>query len=202
MAASKGTESKERSDPSRSSRHVDDRFYARIVDDYRYWAEPAGPSSPDLNAACESLLLHEAWLLDEGRFEDWLDLFTGDCLYWVPITPGGGEPRHEVTQAFDDRRRLEDRVYWLRSGYVWGQIPPSRTRHLVSNVQVLRGGDDDDLRVRSNFVVYETRPGRQRALPGWYGHRLRRVEDSWKIVMKQVNLIDSEQAHELMTIIL
>lgn len=195
-------ETQDRSDTSRFSYHVDDRFYERIADDSRYWAEPAPPAPPDLKAACEAFLVHEAWLLDEARFEDWLDLFTADCLYWIPITPGGGEPRGEVTQAFDDRRRLEDRVYWLRSGLVWSQIPPSRTRRLLSNIEVLGVGHDDEVRVRSNFVVHEMRPGRQRVLPGWYGHRLRRVDDAWKIVMKQVNLISSEQGHELMTIIL
>jgi len=30
-------------------------------------------------------------VVDSGRFEEWLDLFTVDCLYWVPtVTADGG----------------------------------------------------------------------------------------------------------------
>src|SRR5260370_33301091 len=28
--------------------------------------------------------IHEAWLLDERRFKEWLDLFTGDVLDFMP----------------------------------------------------------------------------------------------------------------------
>lgn len=188
-------------DTSRFSHHVDDRFYARLVDDCRIWAQSSRPMARELRAECEAFLVKEAWLLDEGRLEEWLELFSADCAYWIPSTAGGGEPRREVTLGFDDRRRLEDRVYWLRSGYVWSQIPPSRTRRMVTNVEVVQEGGDE-VWVRSNFAIHEMRPGRQRTLPGWYGHRLRRCGDTWTIVVKQVNLVDSDQGHEVMTIVL
>src|SRR2546427_727134 len=28
--------------------------------------------------------IHEAWLLDERKFKEWLDLFTDDVLYFMP----------------------------------------------------------------------------------------------------------------------
>jgi 3-phenylpropionate/cinnamic acid dioxygenase small subunit len=201
MASPAGIENPDLGDTSRFSYHVDDGFYARLLEDCRLWSQPAAPAPRELAEECEAFLFTEAWLLDEGRLEEWLELFTPDCAYWIPTTPGGGEPRTEVTLGFDDRRRLEDRVYWLRSGYVWSQIPPSRTRRVVGNVQVV-GEGQGEVRVRSNFVIHEVRAGRQRILSGWYGHRLRRMGHTWKIAVKQVNLIDSDQAHEVMTIVL
>src|SRR5262245_51119763 len=41
-------------------------------------------------AECEQLLILEARLLDEARFDDWLALFTPDAWYWVPSQPGQG----------------------------------------------------------------------------------------------------------------
>ena len=118
-------------DFSRVSAYLDltsTRRLAAHVAEARRARRPAGP---EVRAAAEALLHREARLLDEGRLEDWLELFVPECLYWMPMTPGGGDPTSEVTLAFDDRRRLEDRVSWLRSAYIWSQIPRSRTRRMI-----------------------------------------------------------------------
>ena len=120
----------------------------------------------------EAFLAHEARLIDEGRFNDWLELFSPDCLYWVPITPGGGDPRREVSHAFDDCRRLTDRVYWLRTGLAFSQIPQSRTRRVIGNVEVLDEPGSGLRFIRSNFIVNEFRAGVAKTYTGWYGHVL------------------------------
>ncbi|MGH9216581.1 MAG: aromatic-ring-hydroxylating dioxygenase subunit beta, partial [Acidimicrobiales bacterium] len=70
-----------------------------------------------------------------------------------------------------------------------------------SNVEAAWGASDDELRVRSNFVVWEFRVGVQRPLAGWYAHLLRRDDRGWRIALKQVNLIDSEYRHENLTVV-
>ena len=55
------------------------------------------------------LMEREARLLDQLRYDDWLAMYTAECIYWVPSTPGAGDPRREISVMFDDRRRLEDR---------------------------------------------------------------------------------------------
>jgi benzoate/toluate 1,2-dioxygenase beta subunit len=188
-------------DPSRVSAYVDPGFYERLAAHVAELDEPAAPVASDVRAAAEGLLFREARLLDEGRLEDWLDLFVPECLYWMPMTPGGGDPTSEVTLAFDDRRRLEDRVAWLRSAYIWSQIPRSRTRRTLSNVEVTAAQAGGELLVRSNFVLYDVRPGYSATLPGWTAHRLRAGDDGWRIAVKQVNLLDSDQAHANLSII-
>jgi 3-phenylpropionate/cinnamic acid dioxygenase small subunit len=192
----------DRADTSRYSYYVDEDFYRRLVDGFRRWDEEWRPVDRSTRDTVEELLIQEAWLLDEGRFEEWGELLTADCIYWVPITPGGGEPHREATLAFDDRRRLEDRIYWLRTGLVWGQIPPSRTSRMVSNINASWGPDDDTLWVRSNVIIWEFRAGLQRALAGRYAHGLRREDGALKIAVKRIDLIDSEHGHENLTIIL
>src|SRR5205814_5944535 len=100
----------------------------------------------------EGFLYHEAQLLDERRFEEWLELFTDDALYWVP--EGEEEdPVRRVSIAYDDRRRLHERVLRLQSGFAYAQDPPSRTCHLVGNVRVQEA--DGELDVASSLIVAE-----------------------------------------------
>ena len=135
----------------------------------------------------------EARILDENRFEDWLAIYAGECTYWVPGTAGGGDPRREIAIAFDDRRRLEDRVYRLGTGIAWSQAPASRTVRLVSNLEAYLTDDQAIVMLRSNFVISEFRAGETRIWSGWTGHRLRRRDEGWEVLVKQVNLIDHDQ---------
>ncbi len=182
-------------DPSRSSWYVDEAYYRALVEDFSDWQrdERAEPD-PALRDRCRALLEREARLLDQGRFEDWLALYAPECLYWVPGTPGGGDPRREVALAFDDRRQLESRIYRLRTGYAWSQVPQSRTVHLIANVEVFRTEAAAVWMVRSNFLISEFRAGERGTLAGWYGHRLAERDGRLEILVKQANLIDCDQS--------
>lgn len=187
-------------DTSSFSYHIDEDWYADLDRFRALFAEDWPAATVDELHAAQSFLVREARLIDDGRFNDWLDLFAGDGLYWVPVTAGGGDPRREVSHAFDDHRRLTDRVYWLRTGLAYSQLPPSRTRRLVSNVETFEDLDDTRL-IRSNFVIHEYRAGIAKTYVGWYGHVVREAADGWAIRMKMVNLIDSDQYHENLTLV-
>ncbi|HSM19224.1 MAG TPA: aromatic-ring-hydroxylating dioxygenase subunit beta, partial [Hyphomicrobiales bacterium] len=114
-------------DPSLTSHYVGNEFYEKLVADFADWRrEERESDDPALRDSCRRLLEREARLLEELRLDDWLALYAPECLYWVPTTPDGGDPRREVAVAFDDRRRLEDRVYRLQLAHAWSQRPPSR----------------------------------------------------------------------------
>src|SRR2546421_4487711 len=174
--------------------YVDDRFYSDLVASFSDWQRPElEVRDPAVRDECRALLEREARLLDEGRFTEWLALYAEQCIVWVPAAEKAGDPRREVTVFFDDRRRLEDRIYRLGTGKAWSQVPPSRTVRLVSNVEAFRTVERTVLMVRSNFVITEFRAGETRTLAGWCGHRLRRRQVGWEIEVKQVNLIDRDQ---------
>ena len=83
---------------------------------------------------CEQFLEHEARLLDEAKFDDWLALFTADAWYWVPSEPDQANPHDTVSLIYDDRRLLETRVRRLASPRMYSQEPRSRTSRIVANV--------------------------------------------------------------------
>jgi benzoate/toluate 1,2-dioxygenase beta subunit len=190
-------------DPSRFSYYVTDAWYADLVADYTDWqTEERAIHDVAERDLFRRLLEQEARLLDRLLFEDWLALFAPECGYWVPSTPDAGDPRREIAVMFDDRRRLEDRVYRLRTGYAWSQAPSSRTSRIVANVEVFRCKTDDQRMVRSNFLISEFWDGDTRTLAGWAGHRFRNIDGAWKISAKQVNLINCDQCIRNPSIIL
>src|SRR5512147_1477489 len=108
--------------------YVHDRFYGNLVAAFSHWARPElEVSDAKVRDECRALLEREARLLDEGRYEDWLALYVEQCAVWVPASEKAGDPRREVAIFFDDRQRLEDRIFRLRTGKAWSQVPPSRT---------------------------------------------------------------------------
>jgi benzoate/toluate 1,2-dioxygenase beta subunit len=190
-------------DPSRHSYYVSDAFYRELIADFTGWQDDARAVA-DLAERDRSrmLLEREARLLDQLRYDDWLALYTAECIYWVPSTPGAGDPRREISVMFDDRRRLEDRIYRFRTGYAWSQAPASRTVRLITNVEVFATARDDARMLRSNFLISEFWGDETRVLTGWAGHRVVRDGEAWKIQAKQVNLIDCDQSIRNPSIIL
>jgi benzoate/toluate 1,2-dioxygenase beta subunit len=179
---------------SRHSYYVTDQLYSELLSDYSEWtSEDRAIADIAERDRFRRLLEREARLLDELRYEEWLELFMAECVYWIPATPGGGDPRREVTVTFDDRRRLEDRIFRLRTGYAWSQAPASRTSRIVANVEVYSGARDDQRMVRSTFLISEFWDGGTRVLSGWNGHRYRLVDGVWLISAKQVNLLNCDQ---------
>jgi 3-phenylpropionate/cinnamic acid dioxygenase small subunit len=190
-------------DPSVSSYYVSDAFYRKLVDDFADWqTDEAEVTDLALRDSCRRLLEKEARLLDQDRLGDWLALYAPECLYWVPATPHGGDPRREIAVCFDDRRRLEDRLFRLDNEFAWSQKPRSRTARLVGNVTVYATADDGEVMVRSTFYTSEFQAGDWRKYTGWYGHRLRDKGDGWEILVKQVNLIDCDQNLRNLSVIL
>jgi benzoate/toluate 1,2-dioxygenase beta subunit len=180
-------------DPSTSSYYVTDAFYRALVAQFSNWQRDelviADAAERD---RFRMLVEREARLLDQLAFDEWLAMYAPECIYWVPATPEAGDPRREVAISFDDRRRMEDRIFRLRTGYAWSQAPKSRTVRMVSNVEVFAGSEGARM-VRSNFLISEFRPDGVRFLSGWCGHRFVADSDRWLIAVRQVNLIDCDQ---------
>jgi 3-phenylpropionate/cinnamic acid dioxygenase small subunit len=183
--------------------YVTDALYRELIANFSDWQDDARTvTDPAARDTFRMLLEREARLLDQLRYEDWLALYTAQCIYWVPSTPNAGDPRREIAVMFDDRRRLEDRIYRLRTGFAWSQAPASRTVRLITNVEAFLTAREDVRMLRSNFLISEFWGDETRILTGWSGHRVVRKEGAWKIQAKQVNLLDCDQSIRNPSIIL
>lgn len=152
----------------------------------------------ELRRQVEDFLYLEAELLDDRKLREWLDLFTDDARYWMPLRHNPFERPADLTEELskpgegyyfdDDKKSLKIRVERVYAKNAWAEIPPSRTRHFVSNVRVKRD-DGSELEVRSNFLVYRTRMETDQDM--FVGERqdlLRRVNGSFKIARRTIIL--------------
>jgi benzoate/toluate 1,2-dioxygenase beta subunit len=148
----------------------------------------------------ETLLIQEAHLLDDYEFEQWLALFSAECLYWLPTIDG--DPEVEPSLIYDDRVRLEERIYRITATRAHAQDPLSRTIHNISNVDVTNI-ESGTARVRCNLLIVELRPGdatqigiaQQRIMAGQAEYLFVQEstdEPKWLIKQKKVKLIDRD----------
>lgn len=153
------------------------------------------PSALELQHDIEQFLFMEARLLDDGQFDEWLDLFTEDCRYWMPVRETAmalaDSVRGERDLAIfdDDKNFLRARVSRLtKTPMAHAEQPRSRTRHLVSNVSIV-DCDGADISVVANLLVYQSRLERTEST--FVGHRrdvLRRTEHGWRIARRTIVL--------------
>ena len=150
----------------------------------------------------EEFLFREAQLLDERLYEEWLELFTPDGIYWIPIDEKAN-PDLEPSIIYDDEQERRLRVYQILHQPHYAQMPPSRTVHAVSNLMV---GDevDGEVPVFCNLALFEIRQGNprqlglgdQRTFAARCEYKLRRVGPQGSIAMslKKVVLINRDTA--------
>jgi benzoate/toluate 1,2-dioxygenase beta subunit len=152
-------------------------------------------------AAVEEFLVHEARLLDERRFRDWMELFAEDGTYWVPAVPDQESPLDQASLFYDDRDLMRTRVERLEHPRIHVQTPPSRTAHLVGNVIVEQVDTaKGEVLVGSTVIMVEYRDEAQRVFAGRQHHRLRHEGASFLIVQKRVDLINCDSAFEPMAV--
>lgn len=179
------------------SSYVNQCFYDWLVEfsnDLRHSTDRCtAPADIATERAITHLVTQECRLLDDQHFDRWLTLYDDHCAYWIPAERDAADPRQKVTLEFHDRRRLIDRVARLGTGLAYSQWPASRTSRVCGGLEIWPADDQNqEWRVRCNFMMAEHQVDHIRTLAGWYGFALRRYADDWKIVVKQVNLLDCD----------
>lgn len=149
----------------------------------------------------ELFLIHEARLLDERRFREWMNLFTEDGSYWVPAVPNQQSPFNQASLFYDDRQLMKTRIERLEHPLIHVQSPPSNTVHLVGNVTIESRDDArGEVVIASSVIMTEYRQDTQRIFAGRQAHRLRREGDAWRIVQKRVDLANCQSAFEAIAV--
>jgi 3-phenylpropionate/cinnamic acid dioxygenase small subunit len=162
--------------------------------------DAAGVSGID-RTPFELFLIHEAALLDQRRYRDWMALFTEDGTYWVPSVPNQESPFDQASLFYDDRELMKTRIERLEHPRIHVQTPPSRTAHLIGNTMVESAdAAAGEYVVGSTFIMVEYRDDRQRVFAGRQQHRLRRAGTGFRIVQKRVDLINCDSAFEAMAV--
>lgn len=148
----------------------------------------------DLQAEVTDIIFREATLLDRREWEDWLETYTEDAVYWVPAWKSEEEttddPENQLNLIYlKGRGRLEDRVFRIESGDSYASVPLDRTVHVIGTV-VVGEPRDDSITATANWVVHTFGKKGASTRGGMYDFDLRRVGGALKIARKKITLID------------
>jgi phthalate 3,4-dioxygenase subunit beta len=125
--------------------------------------EPALPFDDPRHLAAHRFLVEEAAILDAGDWTAWLGLLAADIRYVMPVRvttvrDTGYDARADMAHFDEDRYAIEKRVQRLLTEHAWTEDPPSRTRHLVTNVRTFAGDDaGETVRAESSVLLFRSR---------------------------------------------
>ena len=132
-------------------------------------------------------VLAETRLLDEQRWDEWFALWAEDGRYWVPLSPDQTDPLGHNSLAYEDYLLLRLRVERLKES-PFSQHPPSRCQHVLQTPEVL-GVQEGLCVVRTPFLYMEVHGDGQQVHAGVATHQLRERGESFRIVLKRVDLV-------------
>jgi 3-phenylpropionate/cinnamic acid dioxygenase small subunit len=166
----------------------------------------------ELRHTVEDFFYFEAELLDDRRLREWLDLLADDVHYWMPIRQNLLERPADVNDELskpgeayyfnDTKKTLNVRVERFYKRNAWAEMPPSRTRHLISNIRI-KQDSGLELEVHSNFLCYRSRMEKdQDIFVGTRHDLLRRDSSNFKIARRMIILDQASLAAKNISVFL
>jgi len=184
---------------ARAKRKAAKRAPARKAPARKALARKAAP--PAGNGASlgeiEQLLYRQADFLDQRRWDDFIELFAEDGVYWMPASPEQTTGEGMPSIFYEDRNLMRVRMKRVTHPHAWSQVPDWGTNHVVSNVMIER----EDKRagtvvVRSRFHMMEFRRDETRHFAGSYTHHLKRTRDGWRIGLQRVDMVNGQGVYD------
>src|SRR5438034_790956 len=146
--------------------------------------------------AVEQFLYRQADLLDSKRWQDWIDLFAPDGVYWMPADPSHKHWDGVPSIFAEDRNLMDVRMKRVLHPDAWSQRPMWGTNHVVSNVVIQKASPKGEIEVRSRFHMMELRRDDVRHFAGSYTHHLKKTKDGYRIKLQRVDMTNAQAAYD------
>ena len=144
----------------------------------------------------EQFLYKQSELLDTKRWQDWIDLFAPDGIYWMPPAPEYKTWDGQPAISAEDKNLMAVRMGRVLHPDAWSQRPLWGTNHVVSNVLLEKTSADGDVMVRSRFHMMELRRDDVRHFAGSYMHQLKKTKDGYRIKLQRVDMTNAQAAYD------
>lgn len=135
----------------------------------------------------------EAWMLDQGQYPAWIDLWLPEAIYWMPLNWNQQDPIHETSLLYEDNFMLRLRVERLHGARTFSQKPKSRCHHVLNRPRI-ESLTQDEARIVTQMHYIETRLDDQMLLALTVRHHLKLVEGAIRIAGKRVDILNCDAA--------
>jgi len=158
-------------------------------------AAPAALASADIQREIEQFLYRQSELLDAKLWQDYIDLFADDGVYWMPVTPDQTEWEGSPSIFAEDKYMMEVRMGRVSHPTAWSQVPMWSTSHVIGNV-VIESASEGAWVVRSRFHMMELRRDTVRHFGGTYHHTLVRQNGQLRIKLQRVDMFNAQAPYD------
>ena len=155
-----------------------------------------GASRLQVQHDVEQFLYRQAELLDTKKWQDWIDLFTPDGVYWMPADPAHKHWDGMPAIFAEDKNLMHVRMGRVQHPDAWSQRPLWETNHVVSNVVIRKIAKNGDVEVTSRFHMMELRRDDVRHFAGQYTHQLKKAKGGYKIKLQRVDMVNAQAAYD------
>ncbi len=144
----------------------------------------------------EQFLYRQADCLDRKQWQDWIDLFAPEGIYWMP--PDASYQTWDGQPAIfaEDKNLMTVRMLRMQHPDAWSQRPQWGTNHVVSNVVIRKAAKNGDVEVQSRFHMMEMRRDDIRHFAGSYLHQLRQTKSGYRIKLQRVDMTNAQAAYD------
>jgi len=150
----------------------------------------------DTQHAVEQFLYRQADLLDSKKWQEYIDLFAADGVYWVPADPAHTTWEGMPAIFAEDKNLMAVRMNRVLHPDAWSQRPAWGTNHVVSNVTVDKVAKNGDVIARSRFHMMELRRDDVRHFAGSYTHQLKKTKSGYRIKLQRVDMTNAQAAYD------
>jgi 3-phenylpropionate/cinnamic acid dioxygenase small subunit len=155
-----------------------------------------GAGQPQVQHAVEQFLYRQAELLDGKRWQDYIDLFADDGVYWMPADPAHTHWDGVPAIFAEDKNLMTVRMKRVLHPDAWSQRPLWGTNHVVGNVILQSVSPKGDVVARSRFHMLELRRDNVRHFAGSYVHHLVRAGEGFRIALQRVDMTNAQAAYD------
>jgi 3-phenylpropionate/cinnamic acid dioxygenase small subunit len=157
--------------------------------------KPASVPATDALREIEQLLYRQSELLDNKLWQDYIDLFAEDGVYWMPVAPEQTEWEGSPSIFAEDKHMMEVRMGRVTHPTAWSQAPMWGTSHVIGNV-VIEAEPRGEWVVRSRFHMMELRRDTVRHFGGTYRHTLIREHGQLRIKLQRVDMVNAQAPYD------
>ena len=157
---------------------------------------PALANGHDARHAVAQFLYRQSELLDGKRWQDYIDLFADDGIYWMPAKPEDTTWDGVPSIFAEDKNLMTVRMNRVLHPDAWSQRPLWGTSHVLGNVTIEKQSPNGDVVVRSRFHMMELRRDDVRHFAGSYVHHLKKAKDGYRIRLQRVDMVNGQAAYD------
>lgn len=142
--------------------------------------------------AIENLLMLEARYLNKADLDSWMNLYTDDGVYWMPLDTEQSDPELHDSIFYEDRTLMEVRKRNFMHRLSPSMQYPIRSSRILADIHLDSYDKESGIVIVNSSFQAVLFYKEQTVYAGSYQHHLVKSADSYQIKLKRVDLLNAD----------